>query len=130
MDTKNETLETRLLRMSIAPNDARKETLRLAHEASVSDEVFADIASAVLVRRRGATIILPGHRFENLSRGRGWARQGRGADATWGERVDQGYRVGPGRWTVGGNDGFSRKGEDVWTVKHLQVGAHVWTVAS
>lgn len=75
------------------------------------------------------TICLPPHRYEGLSRGRGWARKGRGANAEWGERTDGGYRVGPGRWTVGGNDGFSRKGEVIWTVEHIRVGEETWTVA-
>lgn len=74
--------------------------------------------------------MLPPHRFESLSRGSGWCRKGKGDSATWGERTDGGYRVGPGRWIVGGNDGFRRKGSDEWTVEHVTVGGQIWTVAS
>jgi hypothetical protein len=79
---------------------------------------------------RAHTILVPANRLENLSRGKGWARKGRGDRAEWGERADGGYRVGPGKWTVGGNDGFDRKREDVWDVEHVQVGAETWTIAS
>jgi len=77
----------------------------------------------------GPTILLPAGRYEGLSRGKGWARQGRGDSATWGEREDAGYRVGPGKWTVGSNDGFNRKEQTDWLVKHLKVGDKVWTLA-
>lgn len=110
-------------------NEKRWESLRLATEAGADVDILLEIASARRVSRK-ATIVLPAHRFEGLSRGRGWARLGRGNNVTWGEREDGGYRVGPGRWTVGGNDGFSRKGEDTWTVRNLQVGEQTWTVAS
>ena len=54
-----------------------------------------------------------------------------GADVTWGDRQGVGYQVGlTGRWTVGGNDGFSRKAEDHWEVQRLQVGSETWTIAS
>jgi hypothetical protein len=67
---------------------------------------------------------VPCHRFENLSRGRGWARLGSGKEAVWGERSNGGYRLRQeGRWVVGGHDGFSRKGETIWTVRRV---AGVW----
>ena len=47
----------------------------------------------------------------------------------WGQRTNGGYRISPGRWTIGGNDGFSRKGEDVWNVEHVTVGSETWTIA-
>jgi hypothetical protein len=56
-----------------------------------------------------AEIVLPAHRYEGLSRGRGWARKGNGATVQWGDRVGGGYKVGPGRWVVGATDGFNRK---------------------
>jgi hypothetical protein len=105
----------------------RLESLSLAN-LRVSDEIFTTLALALRLSRK-TTIILPMHRFEGLSRGRGWARKGSHANAEWGEREDGGYRVGPGRWIVGGNDGFQRKGQTVWTVKHIQVGDETWTIA-
>jgi hypothetical protein len=112
---------------------ARTESIEIAVELACSDAALQAIIGAVRVSRSN-TIVLPAHRFERLSRGKGWARKGRGATAVWGERDDAdpngGYRVGPGRWTVGGNDGFSRKGETVWDVQHIDVGGQIWTVAS
>jgi hypothetical protein len=111
----------------IAPK--RAERLARAIELGASHDVIMAICDAGRTSTTD-TIILPAHRFENLSRGRGWARKGRGDSAVWGERADGGYRVSPGKWVVGGNDGFSRKGEDAWTVTHIQVGSETWTVAS
>ncbi len=87
------------------------------------------LAQAIRVKQ-GKTIVLPPHRYEGLSRGRGWCRMGRGSSVEWGEREDKGgYRVGPGVWTIGATDGFARKGDDRWTVEHLPVGAETWTIA-
>lgn len=110
-------------------SDARRETLAKAIDAGANDATLSLIRDANRVARR-ATIVLPPHRLEGLSRGRGWARKGTRDKAEWGERVEGGYRVGPGRWTVGGNDGFSRKAETVWNVEHVRVGADTWTVAN
>lgn len=124
-----ETVADRIARLSLLNiSESRLQSLTIAHP-HVSDGDFARISNAMRVSRKD-TIVLPAHRFELLSRGRGWARKGRGDSAQWGERVDNGYRVGAGRWTVGGNDGFSRKGEDTWTVEHVQVGTNVWTIAN
>lgn len=124
-----ETVSERIVRLALTDiSEPRRESLSLAHPL-VDDETFRAISDALRCAR-GATIVLPAHRFENLSRGRGWARKGRGNSAEWGEREENGYRVGPGRWTVGGNDGFSRKKEDVWTVRHVTVGADTWTIAN
>lgn len=116
--------------MSEAAEARRLETLGIAAELGADEAVLRVIAEAVRVKRNSSTIVLPAHRYEGLSRGRGWARKGRGNTAEWGERTDDGYRVGPGRWTVGGHDGFSRKGQTEWSVKHVQVGDQTWTVAS
>jgi len=127
------TLETILARYAegnTAPiNDVRRERLARAIELGASDGALEALCDAKRTST-SETIILPAQRFENLSRGRGWCRKGRGNSAEWGEREDNGYHVGAGRWTVGGHDGFTRKGEDTWTVKHVRVGAEVWTVAS
>lgn len=109
--------------------EKRLESLRLADAAGVSDSVFVRIAAALRVAR-SSTIVLPAHHLEGLSRGRGWARSGSGSSVVWGERDDGGYRVGTGRWIVGGNDGFRRKGENKWKVEHVDVGGATWTVAS
>jgi hypothetical protein len=129
MTTATETVSDRLSRLGLqATSEARMETLAIAHP-HVDDATFARIASATRVKR-SPNIVLPAHRFESLSRGSGWARKSRGDSAEWGERVEGGYRVGPGRWTVAGSDGFSRKKENVWNVQHVTVGDKTWTIAS
>jgi hypothetical protein len=53
---------------------------------------------------------------------------GRGKSAVWGEGVDEGYRLrSEGKWIIGGHDGFSRKGEDVWDVRRV---AGIWVANS
>lgn len=124
-----ESVTARISRLSLTDiSEARLESLTIAH-LRVEDATFTRLSNALRVNR-GTTIILPAHRYEGLSRGKGWCRRGRGDSASWGERVEGGYRVEPGRWTVGGSDGFSRKGQDEWTVEHVQVGDEVWTVAN
>lgn len=110
-------------------SESRMRSLVLAHESGVDDETFGALGRAVRLARQ-ASIVLPAHRFESLSRGRGWARQGRGDGATWGERVDGGYRVGTGRWSVGATDGFQRKNSTIWDVEHITVGDQTWTIAN
>lgn len=126
-----ETVADRLVRLapSATPSDGRLESLRLAAEAGVSDELFVLLAEATKLFR-GPKATLPAHRFEGLSRGRGWCRKGKGTNAEWGSRGDHGYTVGAGRWVVGGSDGFSRKKEDIWDVVHVQVGDKTWTIAN
>src|SRR5690606_24636110 len=109
--------------------ETRRESLRLAIEAGAPRKTLEQIAEAVRVKRCD-TITLPPGRYERLSRGRGWARKGKGASAEWGERVDGGYRVGPGRWSVGSSDGFNRKSSTDWSVEHVAVGSETWTIAS
>lgn len=109
--------------------EARKESLSDARALGAPIAVLVVLAEATRVRQ-SPKMRLPAHRFEGLSRGKGWARMGRGDSAQWGERhEDGGYEVGPGKWTVGGNDGFSRKGETKWVVKHIAVGDKTWTIA-
>lgn len=102
--------------------------LEEAHELGVGDDDFLAIIRADRVSRTD-TIVLPKGSLEDLSRGRGWCRQGSGADVVWGERVDGGYRVGPGRWSVGSTDGFKRKRARDWKVAHITVGEATWTLA-
>ena len=125
-------VETRMARLGITNTDAsarRLKLLTLAH-VLVDDALFTELVRARRLSPKD-TITLPPHRFEGLSRGRGWARKGRGENAVWGERKNTGgYRVGPGKWSVGATDGFTRKGSDEWVVKHVTVGTEIWTVAS
>jgi len=128
MTTETETVEGRIARLGIHDiSTARTESLTIAHPI-VSDEIFARLAGAPRLSR-GSTIVLPHHRYELLSRGKGWARRGSGNTATWGEREPKGYRVGPGRWIVHGSDGFSRAGDVIWSVHNIVVGDKTWTIA-
>lgn len=127
-----ETLNNKIIRLGLQNeeiSDFRRESLEIACDMDVSDVVFKTLVDAIRVRR-ATTIILPPLHLESLSRGRGWARQGRGSNAVWGERVDGGYEVGPGRWTVGATDGFKRKKSETWNVRHIQVGTDTWTIAN
>lgn len=109
-------------------SDGRMKSLRRAAELGASRATLEKLRDANRVAWE-PTIVLPVQRFENLSRGKGWCRKGRGSSAEWGVREDGGYRVGPGSWTVGGNDGFQRKGEVSWVVANVSVGAETWTIA-
>lgn len=130
-ETTAESLDARLARLNISGlSDGRSNSVKIAHDAGVDDATLKRIAEAIRVKRDSETIVLPRNRLELCSRGRGWARIGKGDKAQWGERVDGGYEVGPGRWTVGGNDGFTRKKEDVYDVKHVTVGGKIWTIAN
>jgi hypothetical protein len=110
-------------------SDVRKSSLERAIALGASDGVLAELRDATRVAQN-RTILLPLNRLERLSRGKGWARSGRGDTAQWGDREADGYRVGPGFWIVFGTDGFSRKRREEWTVNHVQVGPEVWTIAS
>jgi hypothetical protein len=103
--------------------DERCHTLVVAAAAGATPADLKAVAEATRASR-GAYIWVPCHRYEGLSRGRGWARLGSGKDVVWGERANGGYRLRQeGRWTVGGHDGFQRKGETVWNVRRV---AGVW----
>jgi hypothetical protein len=124
-----ETITAKYTAENTTPNPKRIERLARAIELGASDDALEALCGAVRTSNTD-TIVLPAHRLEGMSRGRGWARKGTRNKAVWGEREDNGYRVGPGKWTVGGNDGFSRKGETEWVVKHVTVGTETWTIAS
>lgn len=108
---------------------ARRESLQVAIDLGADEATLVLLRDAVRLARKD-TIVLPPGKYEHLSRGRGWARKGKGDSAEWGEKEDDGYRVGPGRWSVGSNDGFNRKSDVSWVVKHIAVGPQTWTVAS
>lgn len=95
------------------------------------EEAVEVFQSAVSVGVQGElSVILPPNRLESLSKGRGWARLGKFDDATWGVKVEGGYRVSrPGNWVVGGDDGFGRKREDSYKVARVKIGDMFWVVA-
>jgi hypothetical protein len=105
-------------------SDARCRTLMLAADRGATPLDMKAIAEAVRVSTTGDGITVPMHHSETLSRGRGWARLGRGENVVWGERVEGGYRLrAEGKWIIGGHDGFSRRDETVWDVR---VVAGIW----
>lgn len=122
--------ETVLANLIVGKNvsASREITLNLAIELGADQATLETLRDGTQISR-GPTAVLSAHRYEGLSRGRGWCRMGRGDNAKWGERTDNGYRVGPGKWIVGATDGFSRKGSIDWTVKNIKVGDQIWTIA-
>lgn len=106
--------------------EKRRESVIIAVRAGADWPTVKLIITAPRLSRED-TIVLPPGRFEGLSRGRGWARMGKGSSAVWGEKASGGYRVGPGKWVIGSNDGFNRKDEVAWDVEHLKVGNETWT---
>lgn len=128
--TESETVEARLARLcpTHSMGQHRLDSLAIAHPL-VDDALFARLATVARLSKK-SLIVLPSGRYEHLSRGKGWARKGRGDSAEWGERGDSGYRVGPGSWVVGSSDGYSRKDQTPWKVQHVKVGEATWTIAS
>jgi hypothetical protein len=111
-------------------SDARRETLERAIALGATQKSLESLRDAVRVCRRD-TIGLPQGRYASCSRGKSWCRKGRGDSAMFVYLEANGeYRVGPGRWTVGSNDGFNRKEQTPWHVKHVKVGTETWTIAS
>ena len=110
-------------------SEQRVKTIARAIELGADDATVLTLVDACRVKQNSATICIPADKLEGLSRGRGWCRQGNGDAVVWGERTDLGYRVGPGRWTIGATDGFSRKNSTQWDVRHVQVGGETWTIA-
>jgi len=100
----------------------RAKTLIRAAAAGLSPAQLKRIAEAVRVHKKENGMTLPKGKYENLSRGKGWCRQGTGANAVWGDRVDGGYLVREaGRWDVGSSDGFSRKDSVRWDVQEVAI---------
>jgi hypothetical protein len=108
--------------------DFRRESLTIAIGLGADQALVDKLAKAMRLSRKD-TIVLPAGRYESLSRGKGWARCGRGDSAQWGERETGGYRVGVGSWLVFSSDGFHRESRTEWVVKHIQVGNQTWTLA-
>lgn len=106
----------------------RRESLIAAVELGADDALIARLIRATRLSR-GPSITLPAGRYSGLSRSRGWCRQGAGSSASWGVEAENGWRVGPGRWTVFSSDGFRREEKTPWTVSHVIVGDATWTIA-
>ena len=110
--------------------DSRRESLEFAIGQGADPAVLVELRDARRIARFD-TVVLPSHHLASLSRGRGWCRRGRGDSAEWAEKTEHGnYRVGPGKWTVGATDGFSRKDSTSWRVQHVRVGDATWTIAN
>ena len=100
--------------------EARIRILTAAADEGIAEADLKRLAEAARVSTKTAGITLPAGRYENLSRGRGWCRKGRGDTAQWAERVEGGYFVAEsGRWIVGCSDGFSRKDQTEWDVSKI-----------
>jgi hypothetical protein len=129
METTTESVTERITRLNLSDiGEGRLQSLTIAHPL-VDDATFAKLANVKRIKRNSDSIVIPAHRYENLSRGRGWARKGKGDNVTWGERVDGGYECDKGRWVIGASDGFSRKDSVTWDVSHVTVGEQTWTIA-
>ena len=83
-----------------------------ANGASIAD--LARIAAAPYASI-GDTVAVA-TRFGHLSRGKAWARQGKGSKVTWAKKSGGTVYLTPGIWTVGSDDGFGRKEASEWTV--------------
>lgn len=109
--------------------DKRRESIRIAVELGADDDTIAKIAEAGRVGRLGY-VTIPG-RYLHLSRGKGWARLGRGSNAVWGEQRSDGFRLREaGQWVIYTSDGFKREDRETWDVEMIHVGPQIWAVAS
>lgn len=110
-------------------SEARARTLAKAIDTGASESALEKLKAATRVEFADQ-IALPKGAYDHLSRGKGWARKGRGDSAEWGEKSPQGWLVGPGSWLVHSTDGFNRKSEVDWRVEHVRVGDETWTIAN
>lgn len=119
-DTANQEGHAIAARLGKTVSDARAKALTKAATAGATDAQLATLASAAMVNTSGK-IILPAHRYESCSRGRGWCRSADGTFAN--ERSEKGGYVvcEAGKWTVGATDGFSREARDVFAVRVMTV---------
>lgn len=85
----------------------RAGTLALAMSNGATVAELATIAAADYASR-GDTVRVP-TRYGHLSRGKAWARQGSGSAVTWAEKRGGTVYLTPGTWTVGSDDGYSRR---------------------
>lgn len=129
-----EALADRLLRLELTPEKGYRENntdMKRLEEANrfVNDKDFCRLACATVISEE-STIILPPGRYDHCSRAKCWARQGKGPNAVWGDKVKNGYEVGPGKWTVGSSDGFKRSEQKNWEVHVIKVGSDTWLAAT
>ena len=78
----------------------------LAELARIAAAPYAAVGDTVAV----------GTRYGHLSRGKAWARQGKGAAVVWAKKSGGTVHLTPGNWTVGSDDGFKRKERVEWNV--------------
>lgn len=85
--------------------------------ASANGATIAELAriAAAPYASVGDTVAV-GTRFGHLSRGKVWARQGKGAAVVWAKKSGGTVHLTPGNWTVGSDDGYKRKERVGWTV--------------
>lgn len=93
---------------------ARAGTVAVALLNGASVAELARIAAAKKASR-GASVRVS-TRFGALSRGKCWARMGRGQSVEWADKDGGAVMLPAGKWTVGSDDGFSRKEQTEWTV--------------
>jgi hypothetical protein len=111
---------------------SKKEAAIAVAKSLGKEELVKLFESAVSVSNQGElNVELPCNRLErDCKHGKGWARLEKEGSTTWGVKTENGYRVSrPGRWTVGGNDGFSRKKEDYYRVARVKLGELFWVIA-
>jgi hypothetical protein len=119
-----------LLHSQVADREKRLTFILEAHELGATFKTLKALASAWRVSKKPSVEVPPG-KFENLSRGRGWARLGSGQGVTWAQKLDNGnYKLDQeGKWHVGSTDGFKRKSDVEYVVKFHPVGDKTWTTA-
>ena len=108
-------------KLGVTATEARAESLAIAAEMGADLATLRKVAEAVRLARKDE-IKLPEGRFGKLSRGRAWCRRSDGV-------FFDDHTVGPGKYSVGSSDGFSRKDRTEWTVAHVTVGDQTWTIA-
>lgn len=123
-DTAANPYVTRAATVSAARADLVARAITLGADAATLDRLID------AVRIADAALIVVSTRYGNLSRGKSWGRQGSGKSAVWAERNGADVVLTPGKWTVGSDDGFSRKDSTTWDVEHVTVGTETWTIAN
>ena len=106
-------------------SEARSLFFQEAIELGVDYPTLAKIAEAKRISN-GETITLPQCRYAHLSRGTSWIGAGHSGPVSF----LRSHSVGPGKYRVGGSDGFKRKETLKWTVEAIKVGPKTWTIAN
>lgn len=72
--TSSESVTDRIARLKLEDIGPTRLTLLTEAHPFVDDATFVRISDAMRVSK-GATVVLPAHKYEGLSRGKGWARR-------------------------------------------------------